>query len=68
MDKLMWGFHHLTAGHGLLHYYATHGAVAFLMSGQTSESPHTRLAARVLLHWLAWRYGAGHNGISPVDW
>lgn len=68
LTQLLWGYHHLTAGHGLLRFYERHNAVAFLRSGRTSESPGSDAAAKALLHWLTFRFGAGHHGLNPLDW
>lgn len=59
---LLGGYQHIHGTCQLLRFYARHGAVKFLMSGITSETPANRAQAWQLLTWLT------RHHISPTDW
>lgn len=62
LHVLLTGWLHIHGTRQLMGFYLHHGAVKFLLSGITSESPATPQQALALLHWLV------ANHISPGDW
>jgi hypothetical protein len=59
---LIHGFNTMHNHHALLNWDVHHGAVKFLLSGQTSASPANRCQALQDLRWFV------SHGWAPQDW